>query len=94
MYEEISKEHCRYFTQKRNGGCQLRRIEVRRSGWGVRVDKKNWGEGGSGGCVRRIEVIVKMQKKSRGEEEGGGGRGGGGGRLGGCDYVYEELKLL
>ena len=36
--------------------------------------------GGQGGCERRIEVIVKMQKKIRG---GGGGGGGGGGVEGG-----------
>ena len=43
------------------------------------------GEGDQGGCERRIEVIVKMQKKSRGPVGGGGG-----GRV----HVNEELKLL
>ena len=33
--------------------------------------------GGQGGCERRIEVFVKIQKKNFG---GGGGSGGGGGR--------------
>ena len=39
--------------------------------------------GGQGGCERRIEVFVKIQKKKlggggrgRGRVEGGGGRGG------------------
>ena len=41
--------------------------------------------GGQGGCVKRIEVIVKKQEKSR------GGRG----RWGGVRVdVYKELKLL
>ena len=42
-----------------------------------------WG-GGQGGCERRIEVFVKIQKKIG----GGGGSGGGGvgsGRQGGCE---------
>ena len=37
------------------------------------------GEGGRGGCVQRIEVIVKMQKK----KSWGGVRGGGGSKVGG-----------
>ena len=42
-----------------------------------------WGGGGQGGCERRIEVFVKIQKKM--------GEGGGGGvRVG----VFEELKFL
>ena len=40
-----------------------------------------WGGGGQGGCERRIEVFVKIQKKKK---IGGGGvrwgGGGGGGR--------------
>ena len=41
-------------------------------------------EGGQGGCERRIEVFVKIQKKKlgggvRGVGLGGGGGGGGGG---------------
>ena len=39
--------------------------------------------GGQGGCDRRMEVFVKIQKKNLGE---GLGRGGGGG-LGGRDQV-------
>ena len=50
--------------------------------------------GGQGGCERRIEVFVKIQKKKRilGEGEGGsGGRVWGGGvRV----DVKEELKFL
>ena len=45
--------------------------------------KKNWrgvrgvGFGGQGGCGRRIDVFVKIQKKMGGS--GGGGRGEGSG---------------
>ena len=31
-----------------------------------------WGGGGRGGCERRIEVFVKIQKKKFGVGEGGG----------------------
>ena len=49
------------------------------------------GRGGQGGCERRIEVFVKIQKKNFGGMVGGGGGGGGGwkgrvgGGQGGCD---------
>ena len=44
--------------------------------WGGRVRGSGWGC--QGGCERRIEVFVKIQKKM-----GGGGVGvGGGGRVG------------
>ena len=47
------------------------------------------GLGGQGGCERRIEVFVKIQKKL------GGRSGGGGGRVGGVRLdVNEELKFL
>ena len=54
-----------------------------------------WGRG-QGGCERRIEVFVKIQKK---KNFLGGGRGGGGvggrGRVGGVRVdVNEELKFL
>ena len=39
--------------------------------------------GGQGGCERRIEVFVKIQKKNW----GGGGRGGGGGGLWGSGWM-------
>ena len=42
------------------------------------------GGGGQGGCERRIEVIVKMQRKKVGE---GGLVGGGGGGRGGCEGI-------
>ena len=42
------------------------------------------GLGGQGGCERRIEVFVKIQKKNWG---GGGGRGGGRGRVGGSEWM-------
>ena len=54
--------------------------------------------GGQGGCERRIEVFVKIQKKKN--LGGGGGRGGGGGgSVGGVGGgvrvdVNEELKFL
>ena len=49
------------------------------------------GWGGQGGCVRRIEVFVKIKKKKF-----EGCRGGGGVGLGGGDRmdVNEELKFL
>ena len=57
------------------------------------------GLGGHGGCERRIEVFVKIQKKKK-ILGGGGVRGGGGGGLGGgvglgvrVD-VNEEAKFL
>ena len=45
------------------------------------------GAGGQGGCVQRIEVIVKMQKSW-----GGGGPVGVGVRSGVRVDVYKELK--
>ena len=58
---------------------------------------------GQGGCERRIEVFVKIQKKKKNWEggggaswEGGGGRGGrfgGGGGQDGCERRI-ELKFL
>ena len=54
--------------------------------------------GGQGGCVRRIEVFVKIQKKNLGGGGVGSGRGGRdwGGRVGGGARVdvNEELKFL
>ena len=44
--------------------------------------------GGQGGCERRIEVFVKIQKKKKNWGGGwvrGGGRVGGGGGQGGCE---------
>ena len=73
----------------------------------MKIPKKNFGGGrwggrgrGQGGCERRIEVFVKIQKKKK--FGGGGGVGGGGGRgsvggvgLGGVRVdVNEELKFL
>ena len=56
------------FTKKNWGGV----------GRGVRCGSGWWGGGGGqGGCVRRIEVFVKIQKKM------GGGVGGGRGWVGG-----------
>ena len=47
------------------------------------------GEGGQGGCEPRIELIVKMQKKSR---EGGGQSGWGG--QGGCKPRIEVIVKM
>ena len=58
------------------------------------------GEGGQGGCERRIEVFVKIQKKKLGVSFffGGGGVGGGDRREGSGSGVRmdvnEELKFL
>ena len=54
---------------------------------------------GQGGCERRIEVFVKIQKNKiwgGGGGSGGGGVGGGGrGQVGGVRVdVNEELKFL
>ena len=48
-----------------------------------------WG-GGQGGCERRIEVFVKIQKKKK----NGGGVGWGGSGWGVRVDVNEELKFL
>ena len=55
------------------------------------------GLGGQGGCERRIEVFVKIQKKKNFFFLGGGGSGVG--RMGGGGWgvrvdVNEELKFL
>ena len=50
------------------------------------------GGGGQGGCERRIEVFVKIQKKKLGG--GAWGSGGGRGRVGGRVDVIKELKFL
>ena len=57
------------------------------------------GGGGQGGCERRIEVFVKIQKKKcfYAGGVGGGGWGGGGSGWGGGGVrvdVNEELKFL
>ena len=46
-------------------------------GRGVSGRGQVWG-GGQGGCERRIEVFVKIQKKKIGGGGSGGGGGGGG----------------
>ena len=52
-------------------------------GWGR--EGEGSGLGGQGGCERRIEVFVKIQKKNF---WGGGGVGGGGrGRVGGSEWM-------
>ena len=45
--------------------------------------------GGQGGCERRIEVFVKIQKENffRGGSGGGGGWVGGRGRVGGSEWM-------
>ena len=63
-------------------------------GGGVRGVQGGRGEGsglgGQGGCERRIEVFVKIQKKNGGGQGGSVGGGGGGVRV----DVNEELKFL
>ena len=72
-------------AKKKMGGC---------GGW---VGGGGVGYGGQGGCVRRIKVFVKIQKRNWGV--GVGGVGGGWGRVGGGGGgfrvdVNEELKFL
>ena len=52
-------------------------------GWGR--EGEGSGLGGQGGCERRIEVFVKIQKKKF--SGGGGGRWGGRGRVGGSEWM-------
>ena len=51
---------------------------------------------GQGGCERRIEVFVKIQKKNWGGGSEGGGRGrvGGGGGQAGCDRRIEVFVKI
>ena len=51
------------------------------------------GLGGQGGCERKIEVFVKIQKKNLGGGEGGEGSGLGGGR-GGCERRIEVFVKI
>ena len=51
------------------------KIQKKKLGWGR--EGEGSGLGGQGGCERRIEVFVKIQKK---KIFFGGGLGGGGGR--------------
>ena len=56
---------------------------------GVEWEGSGWG--GQGGCERRIEVFVKIQKNKFGGGGSGGGRGmgggGGRGRVGGSEWM-------
>ena len=64
-------------------------------GWGGSGEGSGW-VGGQGGCDRRIEVFMKIQKKKI-FFGGGGVRGGGGSCWGGGGVrvdVNEELKFL
>ena len=61
----------------------VRRGSVRGGGEGGRGVRVGW-VGGQGGCERRIEIFVKIQKKlGEGVGSGGGGAVGFGGQ-GGC----------
>ena len=53
-------------------------------GWGR--EGEGLGLGGQGGCERRIEVFVKIQKKKF-LGGGGGGRWGSRGRIGGSEWM-------
>ena len=69
------------------------KIQKKKLGWGR--EGEGSGLGGQGGCERRIEVFVKIQKKKF--LGGGGGGGGGGGSVGGSGVRVdenEELKFL
>ena len=62
-------------------------------GWGR--EGEGSGLGGQGGCERRIEVFVKIQKKILGGGGGGGGSVGGSGSSWGVRVdVNEVLKFL
>ena len=50
--------------------------------------------GGQGGCERRIEVFVRIQKKKRGGRVGVGGGGVGVGLWGVRVDVNKEFKFL
>ena len=50
------------------------------------------GGGGQGGCERRIEVFVKIQKKKKKIGGGAGWRGGGG--QGGCERRIEVFGKI
>ena len=52
-------------------------------GSGGQWEGSGWGGGGQGGCERRIEVFVKIQKQLGGGPVGGGRVGSGGGKAGG-----------
>ena len=51
-------------------------------GWGR--EGEGSGLGGQGGCERKIEVFVKIQKNNF---WGGGGKWGGRGRVGGSEWM-------
>ena len=55
------------------------KIQKKNIFWGGRGEGSGWGRG-QGGCVRRIEVFVKIQKKKCGGRWGGGGGVGLGGQ--------------
>ena len=56
-------------------------------GGGGRVGRGLGWWGGQGGCERRIEVFVKIQKKKLGGGREGGGQVGGGGLVGGSGWM-------
>ena len=61
-------------------------------GWGREGDGS--GLGGQGGCERRIDVFVKIQKENFRGGGGGGSVGGSGSGWGVRVDVNEELKFL
>ena len=52
------------------------------------------GGGGQGGCQRKIEVFVKIQKKNWGVRGGGGREGSGWRGQGGCDRRIEVFGKI
>ena len=65
------------------------KIQKKKMGWGR--EGEGSGLGGQGGCERRIEVFVKIQKKKKfwggGGGVGGGGGGGGRGQVWGSEWM-------
>ena len=68
------------------------KIQKKNLGWGR--EGEGSGYGGQGGCERRIEVFVNIQKKSIFFWGGGGGVGGRGRVGGGSGWMGTKLKFL
>ena len=65
------------------------KIQKKKLGWGR--EGEGSGFGGQGGCERRIEVFVKIQKK---KFWGGGGSVGGSGRVGGQSGCERRIEIF
>ena len=92
-------QNCSVMCTKNGSYCENEKKERKSQGGGG-----GGGQVGQGGCERRSEAFVKIQKKKLGGGgEGGslgwaggwgGGWGGGGGRLVRVDDVNGEVKLV